>query len=135
VALSDHAEHGARSPRDQARHAGPSVDSLAFEESPDLSFVVPASADTIDDAALARIVLEHFDTLPRRQRQIFELADIKGHSPHEIAKELGMKPVTVRASLFKARRTIRTRMLKQHPDLLSAPGRDKTLASGDGFSR
>jgi RNA polymerase sigma-70 factor (ECF subfamily) len=104
--------------RSEHRHAGPSIDSLAIEGSMHSGFVVPADADSVDDGVVAQAVLECFERLPQRQRQIFELADIKGLSAVEIAAQLGMKPVTVRASLFKARRTIRTRMLEQHPDLL-----------------
>ena len=71
-----------------------------------------------DTQRLAALVLEYFDRLPRRQRQIFELADIRGMSPAEIARELGMQQVTVRAHLFKARRAIRERMLQNHERLL-----------------
>lgn len=71
-----------------------------------------------DQTTIAALVLLYFDTLPRRQRQIFELADIRGLTPAEIARELGMEQVTVRAHLFKARRTIRGRMLQHHERLL-----------------
>jgi RNA polymerase sigma-70 factor (ECF subfamily) len=71
-----------------------------------------------DATHLASLVLEYFDALPRRQRQIFELVDIRGRSPADIARELGMQQVTVRAHLFKARRTIRERMLENHERLL-----------------
>jgi RNA polymerase sigma-70 factor (ECF subfamily) len=71
-----------------------------------------------DAARIAALVLEYFDALPRRQRQIFERADILGMSPADIARELGMQQVTVRAHLFKARRTIRERMLANHERLL-----------------
>jgi RNA polymerase sigma-70 factor (ECF subfamily) len=71
-----------------------------------------------DAERLASLVLKYFDALPRRQRQIFELADILGMPPADIARELGMQQVTVRAHLFKARRTIRERMLENHERLL-----------------
>jgi RNA polymerase sigma-70 factor, ECF subfamily len=70
--------------------------------------------DDFDDSKLARLVLRYFDELPARQREVFELADIQGFSAPEIGVRLGMKPVTVRANLFKARRTIRQRMLAHH---------------------
>jgi RNA polymerase sigma-70 factor (ECF subfamily) len=81
---------------------------------------VVSTADPIDPDAsrLAALVLQYFDALPRRQRQIFELADILGMTPADIARELGMQQVTVRAHLFKARRTIRERMLQNHERLL-----------------
>jgi RNA polymerase sigma-70 factor, ECF subfamily len=101
--------------RREARHSGPRIDAIELHEA---ALVAPAVVDLVDETLLARAILEHFDALPARQRQIFELADLQGRSPIEIAGMLDMKPVTVRASLFKARRTIRTRMLEQHPDLL-----------------
>lgn len=75
-------------------------------------------ADDPDAARLAALVLRYFDQLPRRQRQIFELSDVRGWSPAEIARELGMQQVTVRAHLFRARKAIRERMLAQHERLL-----------------
>lgn len=77
-----------------------------------------AEPDDPDAARLAALVLKYFDELPRRQRQIFELADVRGWSPAEIARELGMQQVTVRAHLFRARKTIRERMLEHHERLL-----------------
>lgn len=74
--------------------------------------------DDFDDARLARLVLRYFDQLPARQRDVFELADIHGMSAPEIGVRLGMKPVTVRANLFKARRAIRQAMLAHHSKLL-----------------
>lgn len=74
--------------------------------------------DQLDEAAMARIVLRYFEELPPRQREVFELADLNGLSAPEIAAKLGMNPVTVRANLFKARRTIRQRMLAEHPRMV-----------------
>jgi RNA polymerase sigma-70 factor (ECF subfamily) len=71
-----------------------------------------------DTVRLGELVLVYFDRLSGRQRQIFELADIRGMTPAEIARELGMQQVTVRAHLFKARRAIRERMLEHHERLL-----------------
>jgi RNA polymerase sigma-70 factor (ECF subfamily) len=74
--------------------------------------------DDFDDVKLAQLVLRYFDDLPVRQREVFELADLQGLSAPEIGLLLGMKPVTVRANLFKARRTIRQRMLAHHSKLV-----------------
>jgi DNA-directed RNA polymerase specialized sigma24 family protein len=49
---------------------------------------------------------------------VFELADLRGMSADDIARQLGMQPVSVRAALSRARRRIRLRMLEQHPHLL-----------------
>jgi RNA polymerase sigma-70 factor (ECF subfamily) len=81
---------------------------------------VASSAESIDHDAvrIAQLALQYFDTLPARQRQIFELADMRGMTPAEVARHLGMQQVTVRAHLFRARRTIREQMLKHHERLL-----------------
>lgn len=82
----------------------------------------PATAtetrEAFDEKTLATLVLKYFDELPARQREVFELSDILGLSAPEVAERLGMKAVTVRANLFKARRTIRQRMLEHHSSLL-----------------
>jgi len=77
-----------------------------------------ASDPDLDAARLAGLVLKYFDALPSRQRQIFELADLRGLTPTEIATQLGMEPVTVRGHLFKARRAIRARLMEYHERLL-----------------
>jgi RNA polymerase sigma-70 factor, ECF subfamily len=74
--------------------------------------------DVLDESLLTQLVLRYFDELPARQREVFELSDIQGLSAPEVAERLGMKAVTVRANLFKARRTIRQRMLEHHSSLL-----------------
>ena len=82
--------------------------------------LVEAIDDRIDPDAvvLARLALSYVDTLPRQQRKIFELADIRGLAPAEIARRLGMEQATVRAHLFRARRAIRARLLDEHARLL-----------------
>lgn len=54
-------------------------------------------------------------TLPVRQREVFLLCDIEGRTPAEVAAMLDMKDVSVRASLFKARASIRRTILATHP--------------------
>lgn len=76
------------------------------------------SPNQTDASALAALALRYFDALPKRQRQIFELVDVRGLSPAEVARHLGMEQVTVRGHLFKARRAIRTKMLERHEQLL-----------------
>ena len=71
-----------------------------------------------DAAELARLVLRYFDDLPPRQRMIFESVDLLGMTPAEVARELKMEQVTVRAHLFKARRTIRSKLLEHHERML-----------------
>lgn len=54
-------------------------------------------------------------TLPMRQREVFILCDLEGRTPAEAAAMLDMKDVSVRASLFKARSSIRRSILATHP--------------------
>ncbi|MGA2381869.1 MAG: RNA polymerase sigma factor [Gemmatimonadales bacterium] len=65
-------------------------------------------------AALAEALLRR---LPRRQREVFHLADIEGCSADEIAERLGMSPVTARVHLLHARRALRSQLLARLPEL------------------
>lgn len=65
-------------------------------------------------AALAHALLHK---LPRRQREVFHLADLEGCSMAEIAERLGMSPVTARVHLFHARRSLRSQILERWPEL------------------
>jgi RNA polymerase sigma-70 factor (ECF subfamily) len=69
-------------------------------------------------ADVAGLVRAFFDELPVRQREVLDLADLQGYTPSEIAEMLKIDPATVRAHLFRARRTLRARMLEHHPALL-----------------
>jgi RNA polymerase sigma-70 factor, ECF subfamily len=75
-------------------------------------------AETLDRHRLTDLVRTFFRQLPGRQRQVFDLVDLQGHSPLEVAKMLNVKPVSVRAALFRARSTIRRRILDTHPGLV-----------------
>ena len=76
--------------------------------------------DRIDLDRTLGLVQHYFEELPDRQRLIFDLADFQGFTPAEIAEMLEMEQVTVRANLCKARRAIRTRMLRDHPELMES---------------
>lgn len=69
----------------------------------------------VDRERAAAVIREMFAELPPRQREIFDLIDLQGLTPSEVAERTGMKPVSVRANLFKARSTIRARFLATHP--------------------
>ncbi len=69
----------------------------------------------VDRERAASVIRELFTGLPRRQREIFDLVDLQGFSPAEAAERMGMKPVSIRASLFKARKAIREGILATHP--------------------
>ena len=69
----------------------------------------------VDRERAAAVIREMFADLPPRQREVFDLIDLQGLTPAEVAARTGMKPVSVRANLFKARSAIRERFLATHP--------------------
>lgn len=89
---------------------------------------MPEEADRSDPiralhaSRLTDAVRDFFDALPPRQREVMELVDFEGLQSVEVAEMLGIEPVSVRANLFKARRTIRERVLERHPELMEGYG-------------
>ena len=69
----------------------------------------------VDRQRLIDEVRAFFGRLPSRQREIFDLVDLQGYDPIEVALMTGIKPSTVRGNLFKARAAIRARLLAAHP--------------------
>lgn len=70
-------------------------------------------------AALADTLLR---ALPRRQREVFHLADLEGCDMPEITDRLGISASTARVHLFHARRTLRERILERWPELAGERG-------------
>jgi RNA polymerase sigma-70 factor, ECF subfamily len=102
--------------RDQRR-------AMLLERRFEVEGVVAGTTEQDHDATrLAGLVIQYYDALPRRQRSIFEMVDLQGMTPAEVARQLKMEQVTVRAHLFKARRAIRARMLEQHERMLKEYG-------------
>jgi len=79
---------------------------------------IDARENDPDAEQLAGLVVQYFHALPKKQRLIFEMVDLRGMTPAETARHLDMEQVTVRAHLFKARRTIRAQLLEHHERLL-----------------
>jgi RNA polymerase sigma-70 factor (ECF subfamily) len=73
-------------------------------------------ARTQTDESLG-VIEAFFRRLPPRQREVFDLAELQGLTSPEIARRLGIEPVSVRANLFKARRALRAHVLAHHPHL------------------
>lgn len=71
-----------------------------------------------DDDRLAALVQACLTELSHRERQVFEMSDLKGMPAAAIATALKLQPVSVRAALSRARRRIRLRMMEQHRHLL-----------------
>lgn len=95
-------------------HMGDAREEAGTDEAVDK---VPRPLSRLYERQLTDLVAVFFEELPPRQRQIFDLCDLQGFEPAEIAEMLEMNPSTVRANLFKARRRIRTRILREHPEL------------------
>jgi RNA polymerase sigma-70 factor, ECF subfamily len=55
--------------------------------------------------------------LPRAQRQVFQLVDLEGLRPVEVAARMGLSASTVRVHLHRARAGLRRRILEEHPHL------------------
>jgi len=78
----------------------------------------PIEGEAADSARVRGLVATYFDALSPRQREVFELVELRGVPTSEVAGQLGIEASTVRVLLLRARRTIRARILAQHPDLL-----------------
>ena len=72
----------------------------------------------MDGPQLVAVVRALLDDLPARQRAVFALADLEDRSTSEIAEMLEIEEATVRVTLFKARRSIRAKMLTKQPRLV-----------------
>lgn len=94
-----------------------------YQVSMDGSSAAPEqSVEKLANARVADLVKRFFLELPARQREVFALADLEGFGQAEIARMLGLRPGTVRANLFRARRAIRKKILEQHPELAGEYG-------------
>jgi RNA polymerase sigma-70 factor (ECF subfamily) len=65
-------------------------------------------------SGLVRVFLE---SLPARQREAMDLVDLQGVGQVEAATRLGVSPATLRTHLFRARRTMRARLLAVEPGI------------------
>lgn len=80
-------------------------------------FEQPGMDAQMDGREVAGMVKVFFQDLPARQREVFDLIELQGLTSAEAAERLGIEPVSVRANLFKARRTLRFRILEAAPEL------------------
>ena len=70
----------------------------------------------IHDAQTAGLMRALFTQLPPRQRQLLDLVDMQGYKAVEAAEMLEIEPETARVHLLRARRTLRAKMMEQHPE-------------------
>ena len=81
--------------------------------------ISPATDDRlseIDDARSVQLIRAMFADLPPRQRELIDLVDTQGYKAVEAAEMMEIEPETARVHLLRARRTLRSRMLEQHPE-------------------
>lgn len=71
----------------------------------------PGPAEGHASAELKRLLASLFRQLPRRQREVFDLVELQGMTAPQAAELLGIRPATVRVNLFKARGTLRRRLI------------------------
>lgn len=73
---------------------------------------------SLDRHRIGELVKAFCADLPQRQREVFQMADLQGLTSPEIGAILDLSPVSVRAALLKARRSLRKRILENHPELV-----------------
>jgi len=71
----------------------------------------------VDRDRLTTLVRQCYDRLPPQQRAAFSLVDLEGYTPAEAAELMELAPVTLRASLFKARSSVRRQVFTLSPAL------------------
>ena len=69
--------------------------------------------DRIEMKRTLRLIRTLLKELPMRQREVFDLVDLRGLEPREAADLLEMNPNTLRVHLLRARRRMRREMLAQ----------------------
>lgn len=90
--------------------------SLTESELPGMATIYETDPGARVDRERAAAYIHHFFlSLPPRQREVFDLVDLQGNDPTDVAKLIGARPGAVRANLFKARASIRQHLLDTHP--------------------
>jgi RNA polymerase sigma-70 factor (ECF subfamily) len=79
---------------------------------------VPDAEARTDQERIRKVIDGFLEELPQRQREVFQLSELQGLPSPEIGAILGLEAGSVRAALFKARRTLRRRILQSHPELV-----------------
>ncbi|MEM7415719.1 MAG: sigma-70 family RNA polymerase sigma factor [Gemmatimonadota bacterium] len=70
----------------------------------------------VEQSELRAMLKVFIEELPDRQRVVFDLVELQGRTAADAGELLGIEPVSVRAHLFKARRTLRARLLADRPE-------------------
>jgi RNA polymerase sigma-70 factor, ECF subfamily len=75
--------------------------------------------ERIDAEARSRELYAALDGLTDAEREVFELTALDGLSAREAAKALGIRPVTARVRLHRARHALRMELASQEPRLMT----------------
>jgi RNA polymerase sigma factor (sigma-70 family) len=75
--------------------------------------------ERIDAEARSRELYAALDGLTDAERAVFELSALDGLSATEAARALGIRPVTARVRLHRARHTLRTELAPQEAQLMT----------------
>ncbi len=78
----------------------------------------PEAPTEVDRSRIRGMIRTFVLELPPRQREVFQLSEFQGLSSPEIGRVLELDPGSVRAALFKARRTLRSKILDSHPEFV-----------------
>lgn len=87
-----------------------------------LPTAAPDPARAAEQRELGGVLGAFFEDLPERQRQAFDLVELQGYTASGAAEVMGLEAVSVRAHLFKARRSLRARILSERPDIAEEAG-------------
>ncbi len=109
-----HEQCGGRAPQAQGRQ-GESGGEVGREEGEEGA--EPEVLGRIAGSQAAEVARTFFSELPERQREVFDLVELQGYTAVEAADMLVMSASTVRVHLLRARRTLRARIMEQHPAL------------------
>ena len=71
----------------------------------------------VDRERMGAVLRKLWTELPEQQRCVIDLVDLQGHTPSEAAQMLDLNPSTLRANLFKARKSLKEKVLSRHPEI------------------
>lgn len=86
---------------------------LVLESEQNVSDVTVSMEHVLDMAEVRRVIDAAIQTLPSQSRQIYHMNRISGYKPHEISDQLGISVQSVRNSLTRSGKTIRTYLENQ----------------------
>jgi RNA polymerase sigma factor (sigma-70 family) len=83
-----------------------------IEESFDVHQPGPTPQESTEVSESMRQISELIASLPEKQRQVIHLRDVEGYSYHEICDILELDMNQVKVNLFRARNTVREKLIK-----------------------